>query len=87
MLYNNYNSYATVRAPLQGLGVGLNQSLIMMQMFGGNILLSSNNNDNIDSSSFVTSATSSNTGLNNSGCTATLILPLDTSIPEYSIDG
>ena len=56
-------------------------------MFGGNILLSSNNNANIDSSSFVNSATSNNAGFNNSVCTETLIFTLDTSIPEYSIDG
>ena len=61
-------SYAAVRAPLQGLGVGLNQSQMMMQMFGGDVLLTSNDINTMDS-----------------GCTATLILPLDTSIDEHSI--
>jgi hypothetical protein len=67
-------TYAMVRSPLRGLGVGLSLSQIMMQQFGGQLQLQERDHP----------PTTTTESLE-SGMTATIVLPKDYEIPETGL--
>jgi pyruvate dehydrogenase kinase 2/3/4 len=66
---DHQQSYAAVRSPLSSLGVGLPVSRYMMEHFGGSVHLINNNN-------------SARNTLYETGCTATILLPMNGTILE-----
>jgi len=85
-------SYASVRAPLGSLGVGLTSSRMMMRMFGGDVMLWGNDGSSRGNSGTGVGGTTSapqtgdyddgveeKVGVIDSGCTARLVLQRDPS--------
>lgn len=72
-------SYATVTAPLAGLGVGLSQSRMMMQVFGGDVSLE----DNASKASRLSNGRGDRKAR---GSTSTIILSTNISMEERNAD-
>ena len=67
---DDQQTYAMTRSPLQGLGVGLSMSRMMMEYFGGSLTLQDRGAIDL---------------LLEDGATATIVLPKNVQIPENEL--